>query len=87
MCNTGLGCTGGAVGGTCEVCGGMGQACCGGGGGVGGTCNMGFVCAISMQGMGLSCQACGASMEPCCANRMCNTGLTCGGGGIGGTCM
>jgi hypothetical protein len=39
--------------------------------------------------MGVSCQACGAAMEPCCANRMCNMGLTCmgGGGGFGGTCQ
>jgi len=80
----GLACTGGAASGTCETCGGMGQACCGTGG-VAGTCNTGFVCAFGMQGMGFSCQACGASMEPCCANRMCNAGLTCMGT-FGATC-
>jgi hypothetical protein len=66
----------------------MGQACCGGAGGFGGTCNMGFVCAGSMGGGGFTCQACGASMEPCCANRMCNMGLMCNlGMGAGGTCQ
>lgn len=48
---------------------------------------MGFVCAANMGGNGFTCQACGASMEPCCANRVCNTGLMCMlGMGAGGTC-
>ena len=68
--------------GVCEMCGGMGQACCGT------NCNTGFVCAPNMNGGGFTCQTCGASMEPCCANRMCNMGLTCTQGmGAGGTCQ
>jgi hypothetical protein len=92
-CNSGLGCTNAFMGGgTCDVCGGSGQACCFTSGMMFPTCSSGFTCTFGM-GMNLTCAACGAKGQPCCTAGFgmmgtCDMGLTCTGGmgGFGGTC-
>jgi hypothetical protein len=57
--------------GTCRVCGGLGERCCGGGGG-GDFCAAPFACVDT--GFGTRCAVCGSSGGPCCPGGVCNVG-------------
>jgi hypothetical protein len=64
----------------CQVCGAMGQACCGTGGD--GTCLAGLDCQGARFPLAGTCKPCGGLNLPCCGNgppalQKCNTGLKC----------
>jgi hypothetical protein len=65
--------------GACGMCGGAGQACCGG------TCSAAQTTCVTVTALGDSCLACGGRGQPCCFDQppvgLCAANLVCGAGG------